>query len=115
MNEGDKLNAASFNDLENRINEAFEYSAPRYISIYVPTNNWSDAAPYTQTVNVADITEEDNPQAAVILSQNASTAAKQLESWNCVSDITTNNGNIVLRCLEEKPTEAFTVQLEIHR
>ena len=77
--------------------------------------SWSSSAPYTQTVSVPGILSTDNPIVDIVLSDDAATAKSELENYGKISDITTNNGNIIIRCLEEKPEVVFNIQLKVVR
>lgn len=78
-------------------------------------SGWSSSAPYTQAVTVDGILSTDNPVADVVLSSTDSTAISELEGWGCVSEITTANGSITAKCLEEKPAVALTVRMQVWR
>lgn len=80
------------------------------------STNWSgSSAPYTQTVEVTGITSTDTPIVDVVLDSNTNIAKIQLESWSCVSRIATGTNQILITCLEDKPTTAFTIQLKVVR
>jgi archaellum component FlaC len=76
---------------------------------------WSENAPYMQTVTITGITGTDTPIVDVILSTTTSTALNQLEAWGCVSKIETETDSITVTCLEDKPTTAIPIQLKVVR
>lgn len=72
----------------------------------------SDAAPFTQEVAVAGITGIMNPLTDIILSEETETAVAELEAWGMVSSITTGDGKITARCLEDKPEVDLNLQMK---
>ena len=76
---------------------------------------WSENAPYTQTVDVTGITSTDTPIVDVVLNSDTDTALNQLEAWGCVSKIETATDSITVTCLEDKPTTAIPIQLKVVR
>lgn len=77
--------------------------------------SWSGAVPYTQTVTVSGILASDVPIVDVVLSSDTTTALAELEAYNCISKIETGANTITLTCLEEAPTIAFNIQLQVVR
>ena len=76
---------------------------------------WSENAPYTQTVTITGITGTDNPVVDLVLDSDTDTALNQLEAWGCVSKIETETDSITVTCLEDKPTTAIPIQLKVVR
>lgn len=66
---------------------------------------------YYQQINVAGMTESDNPVVDIILSTDIAASKLQLEAWACVSLIKTFNGSIQVFCFEKAPTVAMNVQM----
>ncbi len=66
-------------------------------------------------MTVTGITSTDVPIVDAVLSSTKSTALKQLEAWGCVSKIETGTNQITAICLEDKPTTAIPIQLEVVR
>lgn len=85
------------------------------LTVIFSASGWSNTAPYTQTVFADGISEEDNPVSDVKLSTDTQTAIEEIEAWGCVSDITTAEGSVIARCLEEKPAVDLVVSLLISR
>jgi len=108
--EGDLLDADNLNDLEKRVKTAFDYATPVTTIFSLPTSGWSGSGPYTQTVAVAGVSAADNPVADADIS-----TAEQAESWGYISEITTANDSVTVKCLEYKPTVDLTVRLLILR
>lgn len=71
-----------------------------------------EAAPFTQEVAVAGITGIMNPLTDIILSEETDTAIAELEAWGMVSSITTGDGKITARCLEDKPEVDLNLQMK---
>lgn len=76
---------------------------------------WSGSGPFTKTVTVSGIQSTDNPIVDIVLSDDTETAKAELEAYGKISDITTSNGSITIRCLEEKPESSFSIQLKVVR
>ena len=81
-------------------------------TVSVGTNWTQDAGgKYTQSVSVSGILATDTPIIDLILSDNVDTANSQLESWACVSKVTTTNGGITLSCYNTQPTAEMQLQI----
>ena len=95
----------------------FESLENRKISkLYTATigTNWSGSSlPYTQNVSVVGLSSNDVPIVDVVLSSTSEVAKSQLEAWACISKIETGTDKITVTCLEEKPTIAIPIQLEV--
>ena len=81
----------------------------------ITTNDWSSAAPYTQTIGISDILATDMPHISPVYSDTLDTALAQKEAWSLVSKAVTANGSITFTCLEEKPVTAIPIQVEVIR
>lgn len=99
------------------INEKAEQSARMVtLTTIIPSSAFSSTAPYYQSIDVDGVLETDSPLADVILSETDSAlAASQLEAWTLVSSIKTQNGHIIVRCYDEKPSVDIPIQLVIIR
>ena len=111
---------AAVNSLDNNL-QVFSSETSQAISeiksvkiISVPYSEWSNSAPYTQTVSVVGITASDTPVGDLYLGDNPniSTVSDRKKAWSCVDRFTTGDGTITLYCYEEKPTATFTMQLK---
>ena len=71
------------------------------------------ASPYTQTVPISGVNADMVPIVDVVLSDTTAIAISQLESWSLVSSIDTSDGEIIARCLEEKPTVDLPIQFKV--
>ena len=78
--------------------------------------NWSgNAAPYTQSVAMAGVMEEDEPHWDVVLYGDASQKLTLLEGYACVSELDTAKDSVTFTCLEEKPCVDLTIRMEVFR
>ena len=84
-------------------------------NVVLTADGWSDSAPYTQTVEMADILATDRPHWGVILSDSLDTALAEKEAFAVVDDLDTADGSVIFTCLEEKPDTDLTIQLEVNR
>lgn len=109
--------STKLNELENTIEELKELVAEKaevkYYTTTIPANNWSINAPYFQTISMTGLKETDNPIVDIVLADTVDAEKKQLESWNCISKITTANNSLTLICLEEKPEVDITIQMKV--
>ena len=108
---GDVTGTAEF-DGSSGIVITTEVSASKFYTIILPASNWSDSAPYTQSVTVNGIVADDNPIVDINMSDTLDSSAT-LESWNLVDRISTTNGNIIAYCYNEKPTIDLSVNLMV--
>lgn len=76
---------------------------------------WSEAAPYTQTVNVDGILASDRAHWGVVYSGDADAKLAQKEAFTMVDDLDSADGQVTFTCFEEKPEVDLTVQLEVNR
>ena len=74
---------------------------------------WTDVAPYTQTVAVTGITANDNPIVDIYSNSANDTFKLELKAYSLVSKIATGENSITLTCLDKKPVTAFALQLKV--
>ena len=72
---------------------------------------WTDTGPYTQTVNVPGVTADMTPVADVVLTGDKDADTLVLESWACVSRMTTAAGTVTAVYYEDKPGVNVPVSL----
>ena len=111
------LNVAQGGTGANNASEALANLGGASTETYTATigTEWSENAPYTQTVDVTGITSTDNPTVDLALDSDTDIALSQLEAWGCVSKIETATDSITVTCLEDKPTTAIPIQLKVVR
>ena len=75
---------------------------------------WSSSAPYTQTVNVAGITENDRPTVSLYLPASITAANVDLQekAYACVNRAVSGAGKITVYCYKKKPTMDFQIQVK---
>lgn len=90
----------------NRINNVAE--------VTLTAAGWSSTAPYTQTVNMAGITENDRPIVSLYLPAGITAENVKLQSkaYDCVNRATTGVGNITVYCYNKKPAVDFQIQVK---
>lgn len=80
------------------------------------STNWiGDSAPYTQTVSIPGILEDDDLHIGPVYSETLATAITEKESWGMVSDTNVTSGSIEFICFEDKPTVPINIQIEVNR
>lgn len=84
-------------------------------TVSLPVSGWIGEGPFTQTVAVNGIDEEDCPHWGLV--RNGDTAAKiaQKESYALIDELNTANGSVTFTCDEEKPEVDLTIQMEVNR
>ena len=86
------------------------------LTVAVTADGWTgDAAPYTQTIAVADILETDRPHWSVVYSEDAGTYLEEKDAFSLVDDLDTAEGSVTFTCFEDKPETDITIQLEVNR
>lgn len=100
----------SLDDINESINKKAEI---QYYTATIPVDNWSETAPYFQTIPVTGIAEADNPIVDVILNSTVDVAKIQAESWNYISKISVANNSITPLCLEKKPEVDLEIQIAV--
>ena len=85
----------------------------RVINVAFSKDGWSASAPYTQTVSVNDITENDSPIPMFVDDGNseAESKAKQ-KAYGFVTYFDSGNGTVTATCKYKKPETTFTVGLK---
>lgn len=73
------------------------------------------SAPYTQTVPITGILATDAPHITPDYSTTLDTALAQQEAWAMISYAESVAGGIKFTCLEDKPTVAIPIQIEVMR
>ena len=80
------------------------------------TTDWSgEEAPYTQSLAIAELLATDNPHIAPVLSNDTETAIAQLEAWGMIGKAIAETGSLVFYCLEDKPSVAIPILIEVNR
>lgn len=79
-------------------------------------SGWSgEAAPFTQTADVAGLTANDTPHVCLVMSDDVEAAMTQREAWGMVCKGVSVGGGIIFTCFEDKPAVDMTIQIEVIR
>ena len=89
----------SFDELANKIDDLSSIDIINLISI-----NWSDTAPFKQTINVTGITENSYPIPSILRSGTDEEKKLQKEQFSFISEGITKEGQIEFICDDDKPT-----------
>jgi hypothetical protein len=100
---------------EDAVRKSYVDKKHEEFQIIVPANAWTGSGPYTQTVALVGILNTDKPHWDVLLSADTATAIAEEEAFSVISKLDTNNGSVLLTCLEEKPDINVTIQMEVNR
>jgi len=76
---------------------------------------WLGSGPYTQTVTVEGILQDDKPKVDIIPTGDDDADRAMIEAWGLVSYISTADGTITAKCLDDVPTVDIYVQMEVIR
>ena len=106
--EGDVFGAEDINATNAEVNRI-----SNDIEITLLAASWSEAAPYTQTVDVPGLKETDKVQ--IMSAVTKDTPAETSKSWEKMAGMIKAgealNGQAVFYCLEKKPTSDFNIKL----
>lgn len=89
--------------------------APKTFIATLSASSWGTTKPFRQSVTVSGILSTDEPLTDIKLTDNATTASQELQSWGCVTDIKTLNNLISVVCLDNKPTVNMTIRMQVIR
>lgn len=89
--------------------------APKTFTATLSASSWGTTKPFRQSVTVSGILSTDEPLTDIKLTDNATTATQELQSWGCVSDIKTSNNLISVVCFDNKPTVNMTIRMQVIR
>lgn len=99
----------TINELEERVTNSatlYKYQAT------IPTEGWSETAPYTIDITVEGLLETDTPDITVIQDTDVTIAQAQIEAWSKVSRIVTGTNKITCTCYEEKPEREIPILIK---
>lgn len=106
---GDKFGANDVNAINTEVNKLHLMRLVR-----VPVSSWSSKLPYTQTINIEEITAEDSPVISFSFSGSPTAEAikAQNKAYGCVDKVITNAGSITLYCYRKKPEVDFQIAVK---
>lgn len=76
-------------------------------------SDWSDSAPYTQTVAVASISANNVPVVDISFSDDNTLWESEVSAYDCLTKVDTADGSITATCLSTKPETDFTIKLKV--
>lgn len=84
------------------------------VHISIPASVWSATEPYTQSISISGITEEDSPIVGLSIAEGTAAAVvkNQNKAWGCVDRAVTGNGTITFYCYNKKPAVDFSVNVK---
>lgn len=93
--------------------EAAVEEITRVIEATFLADEWSASAPYTQTVSVTGITENNAPIPLFVDDGNSEPESKaKQKAYGCVSYFDSGDGTVTATCKYRKPETTFTVGLK---
>lgn len=111
------LNTTNKTNIVSAVNEKW---TGKVYTIEVP-NNWQTnvitvdnvdtIGSYYQEIAVEGITSAGQPFVDVVLPDDDVQAKQQLTDYQCVSRVRTENGKIILKCFEDRPSSSFTIRV----
>ena len=98
------VEAQSF--VENGVFLASKYAQVATYNVILDKNNWSEEAPYIQSVSVPGILASDIPIVDVDLSDAATSTDGEdiISAWNMIGRISAETSKITAYCYSEKPS-----------
>lgn len=100
------------------LNKTKEYadSLTFHKKITLTAAGWvGDKAPYTQTIEIEEITKNDEPHYGPVYAADYDTRQNQKEAYNEVSDLETADGSVTFTCDDDKPIVDLVIQMEVNR
>lgn len=76
-------------------------------------DNWTDTAPYSQTVTVEGITENHVPIVDISYSEDTTLWEDEEKNYSYLTKVETNNGTITAIYLKDRPENNFSIKLKI--
>lgn len=115
---GDMLRAVY--DSKRRDRDVFDYADTKAtVSTYqavLAADGWEgESAPYTQTVEVEGMLEEDSPIVDIVQSDLPAAAAEELKEWGYISRITAGEDSVTAVCYADRPTVDLNLQFKVVR
>lgn len=82
--------------------------------VTIPSNGWSDAAPFKNTVTVSGIKSADMPVIAPVVtgSPTSATVKAMMKAYGMIDRATTADNSITFYCYNKKPTVNITVSVK---
>ena len=77
----------------------------------VTVNGEEQLGSYSQEIEVEGIASVGQPFVDVVLPEDDSQAKQQLTDYQCVSRVTVNDGKVILKCYEDRPSFSFTIRV----
>lgn len=77
----------------------------------VTINGKEELGSYSKEIAVEGITSVGQPFVDVVLPDDDVQAKQQLTDYQCVSRVRTENGKIILKCFEDRPSSSFTIRV----
>jgi hypothetical protein len=113
--DGDAFDAATMNDLENRIEnaDAAIHTSLACVTVSLPASGWTGtSAPYTQTVTVPGMTADWVPGIPMLTSSGVvATDLAMREALSCVSLIESSPSALTFVCYEDKPSADINAKI----
>ena len=96
-----------------QIAEDLDSMADRTVTL--PASDWSDSAPYTQTVTVSGMTADWKPGTPTLpksdTTLNVSTCLAELEALRCINACTSSTNALTFMCFEDRPETTITIDV----
>lgn len=116
VEDGDVFSADDINIINATINENVKFiqKLKRNIDVLLKSSNWSSSAPYKQIISVCGITSADAPIVGLKYPSNYTKQEKNNidRCSNMITNITTENGEILFECKFDKPDTDLIITLK---
>lgn len=104
----------NWDTLDEKMKEAIEGGASEIVfTATIPTDGWSDSAPYHIDIGVNGMSVDYYPTTDVIDSDDAETRALEREAWPLISKIDTSDNTITVWCDEDIPAQALNIKMKV--
>ena len=90
-------------------------SLHKFFDATIPASGWSENAPYTQTISVPGVMENDRPHIFPVYDEDEEKANNQIYAWSLVTKGTSGEDEITFYCIKKKPDTDIPIQIEVNR
>ena len=92
---------------------AIHFNSKNYTSV-LTTEGWvGEAAPYTQTINIDNITSETSPIIDLVVSDDVNTGKEEVSQWANITKATAGENSITFSCYDTKPTIMLNIKVKV--
>lgn len=92
---------------------AIHFNSKNYTSVLTAEEWVGEAAPYTQTINIDNITSETSPIIDLVVSDDVDTGKEEVSQWANITKATAGENSITFSCYDTKPTIILNIKVKV--